>query len=175
VALLLFVDGGRGVEAGRMTAVPPHDLEAEEATLGAALLSADALAILLGQLCEDDFYRPAHRGVYAAVSALHGRGDPVDAVTVAGELDRAGALADVGGAPFLHTLVASVPTAANADQYARRVRDLATRAGSSTPATSSSGSAMRPRRTPPWRSSTPAGWSRRSPSGRPTLRAGMVS
>ena len=109
-----------------MTGFPPHDLEAEQATLGAAMLSADALAIVLGQLREDDFYRPAHRGVYAAVAALQGRGHPVDAITVAGELDRAGALADVGGAPFLHTLVASVPTAANADHYARRVRDLAT-------------------------------------------------
>jgi DnaB helicase-like protein/AAA domain-containing protein len=126
VALLSVVDDGRGVEAGRVTALPPHDLEAEQATLGAAMLSADALAIVLGQLREDDFYRPAHRGVYVAVSALQGRGDPVDAITVAGELDRAGALADVGGAPFLHTLVASVPTAANTDHYARRVRDLAT-------------------------------------------------
>jgi hypothetical protein len=126
VAVLPVVDDGRGVEGGRVTALPPHDLEAEQATLGAAMLSADALAIVLGHLREDDFYRPAHRGVYAAVSALQGRDDPVDAITVAGELDRAGALADVGGAPFLHTLVEAVPTAANADHYTRRVRDLAT-------------------------------------------------
>jgi replicative DNA helicase len=106
--------------------LPPHDVSAEEAALGAALLSAEALAAVLEQLAQDDFYRPAHRTVYGVMRLLVDRGDPVDPVTVKGELSRQGALADVGGAPFLHTLVASVPTAANTHHYARRVRDLAT-------------------------------------------------
>jgi replicative DNA helicase len=108
-----------------VTALPPHDLEAEQATLGAAMLSADALAIVLGHLREDDFHRPAHRTVYAAMAALVARGDPADVVTVGAELDRRLALADVGGAPFLHTLVEAVPTTASAGHYASRVAELA--------------------------------------------------
>ncbi len=109
---------------GQRRQLPPHDLEAEEAALGAAMLSADALLVVLTTLAEDDFYRPAHRTVFAAVAALEAAGRPVDPVTVAAELDRQKALADVGGAPFLHTLVEAVPTAANAGTYAARVAEL---------------------------------------------------
>jgi replicative DNA helicase len=87
------------------------------------LLSKDAIAEVLELLREDDFYRPAHRTVFRSVLELYGHGDAVDAVTVQEELRRSGALADVGGAPFLHTLVASVPTAANAGYYARIVKE----------------------------------------------------
>ena len=101
--------------------LPPHDVAAEEAALGAALLSADALAVVLERLAQDDFYRPAHRTIYAAIRTLHSRGEPVDPVTVAGELNRSGAFADVGGASFLHDLVAGVPTAANTAYYTATV------------------------------------------------------
>jgi replicative DNA helicase len=87
------------------------------------LLSKDAIAEVLELLREDDFYRPAHRTVFRSVLELYGHGDAVDAITVAEELRRNGALADIGGAPFLHTLVASVPTAANAGFYARIVKE----------------------------------------------------
>jgi replicative DNA helicase len=72
-----------------------------------------------------DFYRPAHELIYDAVLDLYGRGEPVDAITVAAELTRAGDLARVGGAPYLHTLVAGVPVAANAGYYAAIVREKA--------------------------------------------------
>jgi hypothetical protein len=104
----------------------PHDVAAEEAALGAALLSAEARATVLEQLGQDDFYRPAHRTVYAAIRLLADRGDPVDPITVNAELTRQGALADVGGAPFLHTLTAAVPTVAHAGHYAARIVELAT-------------------------------------------------
>jgi replicative DNA helicase len=87
------------------------------------LLSKDAIAEVLELLREDDFYRPAHRTVFRSILELYGHGDAVDAVTVQEELRRNGALADIGGAPFLHTLVASVPTAANAGYYARIVKE----------------------------------------------------
>jgi hypothetical protein len=106
--------------------LPPHDVAAEEAALGAALLSAEALATVLEQLDQEDFYRPAHRTVYGAMRLLVDRGDPVDPVTVKGELMRLGALADVGGAAFLHTLIETVPTMAHAGHYAARVAELAT-------------------------------------------------
>jgi replicative DNA helicase len=104
---------------------PPHDVVAEEAVLGAALLSAEALTAVLERLDQEDFYRPAHRTVYGAMRILVDRGDPVDPVTVKGELTRQGALADVGGAPFLHTLTEAVPTVAYAGHYAARVVELA--------------------------------------------------
>jgi replicative DNA helicase len=103
--------------------VPPHNIEAEESVLGSMLLSRDAIAEVLELLHEDDFYRPAHRTVFRSVLDLYSHGQAVDPVTVAEELRRGGELADVGGAPFVHTLVSSVPTAANAGYYARIVKE----------------------------------------------------
>ena len=115
--------GSRASASPAYERVPPHNIEAEESVLGSMLLSKDAIAEVLELLREDDFYRPAHRTVFRSVLELYGHGDAVDAVTVAEELRRNGALADIGGAPFLHTLVASVPTAANAGFYARIVKE----------------------------------------------------
>jgi replicative DNA helicase len=103
--------------------VPPHNVEAEESVLGSMLLSRDAIAEVLELLHEDDFYRPGHRTVFRSVLDLYSHGQAVDPVTVAEELRRSGELADVGGAPFVHTLVSSVPTAANAAYYARIVKE----------------------------------------------------
>ena len=115
--------GSRASASPAYERVPPHNVEAEESVLGSMLLSKDAIAEVLELLREDDFYRPAHRTVFRSVLELYGHGDAVDAVTVQEELRRSGALADIGGAPFLHTLVASVPTAANAGYYARIVKE----------------------------------------------------
>jgi len=115
--------GSRASASPAYERVPPHNVEAEESVLGSMLLSKDAIAEVLELLREDDFYRPAHRTVFRSVLDLYGHGDAVDAVTVQEELRRNGALADIGGAPFLHTLVASVPTAANAGYYARIVKE----------------------------------------------------
>jgi replicative DNA helicase len=122
---------GTRVARGRLRPVPapdrqpPHNLEAEEAVLGAILASGRLLAEVAALLEEADFYRPAHRAIWRAVLRLTDRGQPTDPVTVLGELDDSGELADVGGGPFLHTLVASVPTVANAGHYARLVADTA--------------------------------------------------
>jgi replicative DNA helicase len=89
------------------------------------LLSKDAIADVLERLRPGDFYRPAHQNVYDAVLDLYGRGEPADAVTVAAELDRRGLLRRIGGAPYLHTLIATVPTAANAGFYAGIVAEKA--------------------------------------------------
>jgi len=72
-----------------------------------------------------DFYRPAHETVYDAIIDLYGRGEPADAVTVAAQLQRGGDLDRIGGAPYLHDLVAGVPIAANAGYYAEIVREKA--------------------------------------------------
>src|ERR687897_793290 len=106
---------------------PPHNLEAEEAVLGAVLASGRLLAEVAALLEEADFYRPAHRAIWRAMLRLTDRGEPTDPVTVLGELDHAGELADVGGGPLLHTLVAAVPTVANAGHYAQLVAEAARR------------------------------------------------
>jgi len=87
------------------------------------LLSKDAIAEVLELLHEEDYYRPSHRTVFRSALELYSHGQAVDPVTVAEELRRSGQLADVGGAPFVHTLVSSVPTAANAGHYARIVKE----------------------------------------------------
>jgi replicative DNA helicase len=106
---------------------PPHNLEAEEAVLGAVLAAGRLLAEVAAVLEEADFYRPAHRAIWRAVLRLADRGQPTDPVTVLGELDHSGELADVGGGPFLHTLVQAVPTVANASHYAQLVAETAHR------------------------------------------------
>lgn len=97
---------------------PPQDMAAEQSVLGGMLLSKDAIADVLERLRPGDFYRPAHQNVYDAILDLYGRGEPADPVTVAAELDRRGLLRRIGGAPYLHTLISTVPTAANAGYYA---------------------------------------------------------
>jgi replicative DNA helicase len=104
---------------------PPQDVAAEQSVLGGMLLSKDAIADVLERLRPSDFYRPVHQNVYDAILDLYGRGEPADAVTVAAELDRRGLLRRIGGAPYLHTLISTVPTAANAGYYAGIVAEKA--------------------------------------------------
>jgi replicative DNA helicase len=104
---------------------PPQDLAAEQCVLGAMMLSKDAIADVIETLRGTDFYRPAHEIVFDAVTDLYARGEPADAITVAAELAKRGEMARIGGAPYVHTLVASVPLAANAGYYAHIVREKA--------------------------------------------------
>jgi replicative DNA helicase len=104
---------------------PPQDMEAEQCVLGAMLISKDAIADVVEVLRGADFYRPSHEQIYNSITDLYGRGEPADAITVADELGKRGELLRVGGAPYLHTLLASVPIAANAGWYAEIVREKA--------------------------------------------------
>ena len=114
--------GGPSEDFGR---TPPQDVAAEQSVLGGMMLSKDAIADVIEQVRGVDFYRPAHEMVFEAVLDLYGRGEPADAVTVAAELGRRGELGRIGGAAYLHTLISSVPTAANAGYYAEIVRERA--------------------------------------------------
>ena len=115
-----------GANVSPLDRQPPQDLTAEQSVLGGMLLSKDAIADVVEVLRPDDFYRPAHQTVYETVLDLYGRGEPADAVTVSAELQRRGDLIRLGGAPYLHTLIATVPTAANAAYYAEIVAEKAT-------------------------------------------------
>jgi replicative DNA helicase len=104
---------------------PPQDVAAEQCVLGGMMLSKDAVADVVEILRVNDFYRPTHATIFDAIIDLYGRGEPADAITVAAALDTAGELARIGGGPYLHTLISTVPTAANAAYYARIVSERA--------------------------------------------------
>ncbi|MGH3500840.1 MAG: replicative DNA helicase [Nocardioidaceae bacterium] len=114
----------RGV-AGGYEKQPPQDVPAEQSVLGGMMLSKDAIADVVEVITPEDFYRPAHQAVYECVLDLYARGEPADPITTSAELERRGDLSRVGGAPYLHTLIATVPTAANAGYYANIVAERA--------------------------------------------------
>ena len=124
VAVALVDDRGTQV-GGQFDRQPPQDITAEQSVLGGMLLSKDAIADVVEVLRPGDFYRPAHQAVYDCVLDLYGRGEPADPITVSAELERHGELGRAGGAPYLHTLIATVPTAANAGYYAEIVAEKA--------------------------------------------------
>ncbi|MFE5290845.1 replicative DNA helicase [Isoptericola sp. NPDC056618] len=117
--------GYQGASGATFDRTPPQDVAAEMSVLGGMLLSKDAIADVVEQIRGNDFYRPAHEAVYDAIIDLYGRGEPADAITVVAELTKRGELARVGGAPYIHDLMAGVPTAANAGYYARIVQERA--------------------------------------------------
>jgi replicative DNA helicase len=104
---------------------PPSDAVAEQSVLGGMLLSKDAIADVVEVLASDDFYRPAHQAIFDCILDLYGRGEPADPVTVSADLERRGQLVKLGGAPYLLTLIQTVPTAANASYYAEIVAEKA--------------------------------------------------
>jgi hypothetical protein len=106
--------------------VPPSDEAAERSLLGALLLAPSALASVDG-LRAVDFYRPAHSHIFDAIGALAERGEPVDPVTVADQLSRAGLLENVGGLEALTDLEINVPATSNAGRYASIIADHARR------------------------------------------------
>ncbi|MEW6775272.1 MAG: replicative DNA helicase [Bdellovibrionota bacterium] len=102
----------------------PQDLDAEECVLGALLLDGTALD-KIPFLKDTDFYREGHRRIFRAAKHLAEKNEPVDVVTVAGELKKRRELEAVGGEILLAHLVSYVPTAANVRHYAERVREAA--------------------------------------------------
>ena len=109
--------------------VPPQNLEAEESVLGAMMLSPGAIGTVGEILDAGDFYRESHAKIYRAALALEQRSEPVDAITLADELDRRGELEQVGGRVRVHELAALVPASANVAHYARIVHEMATLRG----------------------------------------------
>lgn len=105
--------------------VPPQNLEAEQSVLGAILLDNSAIAEASELLKTDDFYREAHREIYAAMMELAERREPIDAITLSDELKARNTLEGIGGVGYIAELAAIVPTAANIGWYARRVAEMA--------------------------------------------------
>ncbi|MDQ3925872.1 MAG: replicative DNA helicase [Actinomycetota bacterium] len=105
--------------------VPPHDLDAERAVIGAMLVSEAAVSAVGEMLDAEDFYSETHRVLYGVMMRLYSRGDPIDQLTLSDELKSVGEFDRIGGRSYVFRLVESVPTAANAARYAEIVRGKA--------------------------------------------------
>jgi len=103
--------------------IPPQNIEAEQAVLGAIFLDASALTLASEILIPEDFYRAAHQKIFHAMLKVADKGEPVDLVTVTAELADAKALEEIGGVSYLSELADAVPTAANVEYYARIVEE----------------------------------------------------
>jgi replicative DNA helicase len=108
-------------EPGAVT--PPHSAEAEQAVIGGLLIDALAWDQVGDLIVADDFYRPDHRLIYAALAELIAAGKPADVVTASEQLERHGQLEAAGGLGYLGTLARDTPTAANVRAYAQIVRE----------------------------------------------------
>lgn len=101
--------------------LPPQDLDAEQAVLGACLVAAGAIERTIARLAVADFYREAHQRIYEAMRHVYDETPPVDLISVQAELRRRGDLEAVGGGEYLVSLIGSVPTAAHVTRYASEV------------------------------------------------------
>ena len=103
--------------------LPPQNIEAEQAVLGAIFLNTDALADAMEYVVSDDFYRRAHQILFQAMVDLNNDGEAIDVLTVQNYLTTNNQLDDVGGVAYIAELATSVPTAANAGYYAKIVEE----------------------------------------------------
>jgi replicative DNA helicase len=108
-----------------MRKLPPQSLEAEMSILGGVLLDNDAINRVLDILVPEDFYRESHRKIMRAMIELNDHREPCDLITLTTVLKKRGELEEVGGAPYLATLVDYVPTAANIAYYSKIVKEKA--------------------------------------------------
>ena len=105
--------------------LPPQSIEAEESILSAILIDNSTLIDILEILSADDFYKTAHKIIFAAIDALYAKSEPVDLVTLSNMLREKDELEKIGGAAYLAHLVDAVPVAVNAHHYARIIREKA--------------------------------------------------
>ena len=108
-----------------MDRIPPHNLEAERSTIGACMLSKEALMDVSEEVRAEDFYNEAHREIFEAIMDLYRDNVAVDMLTVCEELNKKKALDMVGGRAYIATLTSEVPSTANAGEYAKIVAEKA--------------------------------------------------
>ncbi|MBB6634072.1 replicative DNA helicase [Cohnella thailandensis] len=103
--------------------VPPQNLEAEQAVLGAILLETEALITSMERLRVEDFYSVAHQRIFEVMLDLNDDNEPLDLITLTAKLQDRGQLEEVGGVTYLAKLAHAVPTAANVEYYAQIVEE----------------------------------------------------
>lgn len=101
--------------------LPPQNVFAEQCVIGGMLLSKDAITEVTEILAPGDYYRPAHETIHRTILDVYGRGEPVDRITIAAELEKAGLTRESGGPDYLNQCIHVTPTAANAGWYAEDV------------------------------------------------------
>ena len=109
--------------------IPPQNEEAEEAVLGAMLISPDSIGAVTELVNAGDFYKPSHGQIFKTALGLYGRGEPVDPITLADALEKQGLLEQVGGRVRIAELAGLTTSTANAAHHARIVREMATLRG----------------------------------------------
>ncbi|HLD77485.1 MAG TPA: replicative DNA helicase, partial [archaeon] len=112
-------------ELSTLERLPPQNLDAEQAVLGAMLLEEQAIVHAAELLDESAFYKDTHRKIFSTLLTLYKANVPVDLVTITDELKRHNLLDNVGGASYLATLTSVVPTASNVEHYCRIVKEKA--------------------------------------------------
>ncbi|MCE5172464.1 replicative DNA helicase [Paenibacillus profundus] len=103
--------------------VPPQNVEAEQAVIGAILLQSEALITSMERVQSEDFYNPSHQMIYEAMIELGEDNQPIDLVTLTAKLQGKQQLEDIGGVSYLTKLANAVPTAANVDYYAQIIEE----------------------------------------------------
>lgn len=103
--------------------VPPQNIEAEQAVLGAMLIEREAISKVAEFLRAEDFYREAHRLIFNAMMELFNKNEAVDMITVIEYLRKNDKLEEAGGIAYVTSLANSVPTAANVLYHARIVEE----------------------------------------------------
>jgi len=103
--------------------VPPNNIDAERAVLGAMLLDKEAVARVLEIISFRHFYVPNHQIIFKVLYDLFNQGLPVDLITASDSLRIKGVLEDIGGYTYLMDISESVPTTANVEQYAKIVEE----------------------------------------------------
>ncbi len=105
----------------------PANVDAEQAVLGSILIEPTAIVRVASSLRADDFFRPAHARIYAAMLDLYARREIIDTLTLRSELERAGALEEVGGSAYLTAVLERTPVATHVEHYAGLVERAALR------------------------------------------------
>lgn len=106
-----------------MERIPPQNLEAEQAVLGAILLSSESLMTAMERITSEDFYRASHQLIFDAMIHLSEDNEPIDLVTLTALMQNRGQLEECGGVSYLSELANAVPTAANVEYYAQIVEE----------------------------------------------------
>lgn len=109
--------------------IPPHNLEAEKATLGAILINPDALDTVIMYLRPDDFYKNSHKIIFRAILDLSEKGENIDILTAVQQLRNSGQLDECGGAAYISSLSSEVPSSANVEYYSKIVQENSVRRG----------------------------------------------